>query len=250
MKKEFLLVGLIVAVALVTMGCGKNETTPKESIESNVNITENVNNAESTNITENTNEAPEEELRPDIKMANVWMNLPENINFYWRIDEKNTNNYSVTEEYKRGNNVMRGGESRKNGTRPSSEANWLDNRYYYYEYQGDYKWKSYVHYLDTGWKDYYFNGNYPSSPQTFCMGRPYDILDNYSDTHVTINIEGLGEVDTVVGTLVEFDGDEYTLYYSKDLGMNVKIENTVQAWYMTKYDANVSSEFPHPLPNI
>ncbi len=40
---------------------------------------------------------------------------------------------------------MIGGESRKDGTRLKSEADWLDNRYCYYDYRGNYKWKSYSH---------------------------------------------------------------------------------------------------------
>ncbi len=48
------------------------------------------------------------------------------------------------------------------------------------------------------------------------MGRPYNILDNYSDEHVTLSIEGLGEVDTVTGKITEYNGTEYTFYYAKE----------------------------------
>ena len=111
------------------------------------------------------------------------------------------------------------------------------------------KWDSYVHNLDTGWKEHYFHGNYPSSPQTFGMGRQYVIQDEYTDEHETINVEGLGDVDTVKGTLVDYNGTEYTVYFSKQLGFNIKVENTVQAWYLIKFDTSVSSSFPHELPN-
>ena len=62
----------------------------------------------------------------------------------------------------------------------------------------------------------------------------------------TINIEGVGAVDTVIGT----DDEGYTYYYSKDLGFNVKIENNVQTWYLTKFDTKVDSSFPHELPDM
>ena len=209
----------------------------------------NTNEEKNNEVNNNEETVKVDETDPRIKMANVWMSLPENVNMFWRIDEKNTNNGSVTQEYKRGFNEMGGGESRENGNRPKNEADWLDNYYFYNEYQGDYKWSSYVHFYDKGWDEYYFNGNYPASPQTFAMGRQYIIADEYTDEHEKFNIEGVGEIDAVKGTIIDLNGKEYTVYYSKDLGFNVKVENSVQAWYLTRFDTNVTSEFPHPLPD-
>ena len=42
---------------------------------------------------------------------------------------------------------------------------------------------------------------------------------------------------------------EYTIYYSDQLGFNVKVENEGQIWYLTKFDTNVTPEFPHALPD-
>lgn len=244
MKKVFLLVIVVIACILLTAcGGGNGGNIPNTD----------ANNGEANNAEITNNQEPVEDtskpLTLEEKAANVWMSLPENVDMYWKVEEKNRPNYSLYEEYKRGNNVMIGSEGWENGARPKSESYWLDNYYFYYEYKGDYKWDSYVHHLDTGWKEHYFHGNYPSSPQTFGMGRQYVIQEDYTDQHETIHIDGVGDVDTVIGTLVDYNGSEYTVYYSEQLGFNVKIENTVQAWYLTKYDTSVGSGFPHELPN-
>ncbi|MBR6253029.1 MAG: hypothetical protein IKR04_04230 [Clostridia bacterium] len=242
MKKLFLLAVVIIAcVCLTACGIGNGGKGGK------------VQNADVNNVeTENNQEPVEDTSKPltlEEKAAKVWMSLPENVDMYWKVEEKNAPNYSLYEEYKRGNDVMIGSEGWENGARPKSESYWLDNYYFYYKYKGDYKWDSYVHYLDTGWKEHYFHGNYPSSPQTFGMGRQYVIQEDYTDEHETIFVEGLGDVDTVKGTLVDYNGTEYTVYYSKQLGFNIKYENIAQAWYLTKFDTSVGASFPHELPN-
>ena len=187
-----------------------------------------------------------EELRPEIKIANTWMSMPENVDMYWRSDAKNEDDYEIFVENKRGYNAMKYGERVINGKHINASNNAIANEYYYYHYQGDYKWSSYVYFHNQGWDYWYFNGNYPSSPQIFCFGKPWNILDNYSDEHETVNIEGVGTVDTVKGV----DDEEYTYYYSKDLNMTVKIQNKVQVWYLTKFDINVTTGFPHALPDM
>ena len=37
---------------------------------------------------------------------------------------------------------------------------------------------------------------------------------------------------------------------SKNLNMNVKIENKAQIWTLTKFVANVTTGFPHELPDM
>ena len=243
--KKLLLLAITIIVCLCLTACGGQEE-PK----TNDNNAQNgeVNNQETSNYEEPAKEETEP-LTREVKSAKIWMSLPENVDMYWRVDEKNTSNYSIAVENKRGNNVMYGSEGWDYGVPPQSEANKLTNHYYYYEYKGDYKWDSYAHFYDKGWDTHYFKGNYPASPQTFCMGRQYVIQDNYTNEHVTINIEGLGDVDTVKGTMMDYGDKEYTVYYSEKLGFNVKVENTVQAWYLTKFDTNVGSSFPHALPN-
>ena len=238
--KRVLFLAITIMFCICLTACGdENGSTVQNEV---------VNNSETANYQENTEETSQP-LTREIKAANVWMSLPENVDMHWRMDDKNSTKGSICIENKRGNNVMIGSESWDNGSRPKSEANWLDNHYYYYEYKGDYKWDSYVHFYDKGWDEHYFNGNYPSSPQTFCMGRQYVIQDNFTDEHETIYIEGLGDVDTVKGTLVDYYDKEYTVYYSEKLGFIVKVENAVQVWYLTKFDTNVSSSFPHELPD-
>jgi hypothetical protein len=237
MKKKIILIMSILCLCLTA--CGKeNNNVANNTVENNnvETVTESVSNVDQT--------------RPDIKIANVWMKLPKNVDLHWRTDEKNSTNYSTTDEYKRDNNIFKYSESVENGVRITAENNAIKNEFYYYNYLGDYKWSSYVYFHNQGWDTWYFNGVYPASPQCYCMGRPYTILDNYSNTHETIHIDGVGDVDTVVGTLDEGNGREFTVYYSKDLGMNVKIENSVQSWYLTEFNTNVSPEFPHQLPDM
>ena len=186
------------------------------------------------------------ELRPEIKTANTWMSMPENVDMYWKSEAKSEDDYETFIENKRGNNVMRYGERVTNGKVINASNNGIANEYYYYHYQGDYTWSSYVYFHDQYWDYWYFVGNYPSSPQAFCFGKPWNILDNYSDEHETVNIEGVGAVDTVKGV----DDEGYTYYYSKDLNMNVKIENKAQTWSLTKFVANVTTGFPHELPDM
>lgn len=245
--KKLVLLAIVIVACVCLAACGGGNGGKVQNVD--------VNNGETGNLQEPANyqEPVEDTSKPltqEEKAAKVWMSLPENVDMHWKVEEKNRQNFSLYEEYKRGNNVMLGYEGWDYGVRPKSESYWLDNHYFYYEYKGNYKWDSYSHTLEKGWDDYYFHGNYPSSPQTFGMGRQYVILDDYTDEHETINVEGLGEVDTVKGTLVDYNGTEYTVYYSKQLGFNIKVENTVQAWYLTKFDTSVGSSFPHELPTM
>ena len=236
MKNRFLFITLIVALGIglfIMTGCGKEKEVIKKVDNGNI-------------IEEQQDLTLEETTDPNKIIANLWMKLPKNVDLVWETDEKNTNDGGLRKEYKRGNNIMYYPYSIENGVLIDGSNNAITNQYYYYHYQGDYKWTSYVHFFDKGWDNWYFNGNYPSSPQNYSFGRPWTILDNYSDDHATIEIEGLGEVDTVIGT----DEKGYTYYYSKDLGFNVKIENSVQSWTLTKYDTNVSSVFPYELPDM
>ena len=65
------------------------------------------------------------------------------------------------------------------------------------------------------------------------------------DEMKTIHVDGVGDVDTVTGE----NEEGHTYYYSKDLGFNLKIENQAQTWTLTKFEKNVSEEFPHTLPD-
>ena len=187
-----------------------------------------------------------EELRKEIKIANNWMSLPKNVNMVWKTEEKNTSNYQTFFSFKRDNNIMGYSESFENGQYITMDNDGISNEYYYYHYKGDYKWNSYCHFSTKGWDSWYFKGNYPDSPQNYCFGRPWNILDDYSGEHETVTIEGIGDVDTVSGV----DDEGYTYHYSKDLNMNVKIENKVQTWSLKKFDTNVSSSFPYSIPDM
>lgn len=234
-KKIFLIISLVAVlsaslVLLIVRGNKDESETTDEKGQTEAQVTQKTS----------------EELRPEIKIANTWMKMPENVDMYWRSDAKNEDDYELFEENKRGYNVMRYGERVINGKHINASNNGIANEYYYYHYQGDYKWSSYVYFRNQGWDYWYFNGNYPSSPQVFCFGKPWNILDNYSDEHETVNIDGVGEVVTVKGV----DDEGYTYYYSKDLNMNVKIENKAQVWYLTKFVTNVTTGFPHNLPDM
>lgn len=236
MKKKIFLIIFLVAVLSASLvlltGCGNKDesktTSEKDQTESQ--------EAQKTS----------EELRPDIKIANTWMSMPENVDMYWKSEAKSEDDYELIEENKRGYNVMKYGERVINGKHINASNNGIANEYYYYHYQGDYKWSSYVYFRNQGWDYWYFNGNYPSSPQVYCFGKPWNILDNYSDEHESVNIEGVGTVDTVKGV----DDEGYTYYYSKDLNMNVKIENNAQVWSLTKFNTNVIVGFLHDLPDM
>ncbi len=238
-KKLISLSIICLVMCFLLTGCGENNekqtTTKNDKTDTQTEQQEEQQTEQSTT----------EEIRPDIKIANTWMSMPENVDMYWKSDSIYEDDYELFTENKRGNDVMRYGERVTNGVHVDGSNGLFTNYYYYYKYQGDYKWPSYVYYYNQGWDYWYFTGNYPASPQVFCFGRPWNILDNYSDEHETITIEGVGEVDTVKGV----DDEGYTYYYSKDLNMNVKIENEVQVWSLIRFDANVTTGFPHPLPD-
>lgn len=236
MKKKIFLIVFLITVLLASLvlltGCGNKD-------ESKTTDEKNQQESQKTKKTS-------KELKPEIKIANAWMSMPENVDMYWKSDVKDEDDYELFEENKRGYNVMRSGERVINGKHINASNNGIANEYYYYHYQGDYKWSSYVYFHNQGWDYWYFNGNYPSSPQAFFFGKPWNILDNYSDEHESLNIEGVGAVDTVKGV----DDEGYTYYYSKDLNMNVKIENKAQTWSLTKFVTNVTAGFPHNLPDM
>ena len=204
------------------------------------------NNKNNQTTNNNIEQSKYDQSDPDIKKANVWLNLPKNVDMFWKSDIKGTADYMMTYQYKRGNSVMVDGESVENGAHITSENDGISNKYYYYHHVKDYDWNSYCYFETEGWDKWYMEGNYPASSQSYCFTKPLTILDNYSDNHVTLNIEGVGSVDTVTGT----DDDGYTYYYSKDLGLNVKIENSSQAWYLTRFDTNVLEQFPFTIPDI
>ena len=235
MKKKIIFITVIcLTMCFLLVGCGDNkENKEKAAIGENSGEESSISNSA-------------EDIRPEIRIANVWMKMPKNIDMVWKVDEKNTSNYQLLKMYKRDNNVMQYPESFENGVYITMDNDGITNSYYYYHFQGDYIWTSYCYFSNEGWDNWYYKGNYPSSPQSFCFGRPWNILDNYSDEHETVNIEGVGAVDTVKGT----DDEGYTYYYSKDLGFNVKIENNVQVWYLSKYDTSVTTGFPYALPDM
>ena len=238
MKRTTFILTLFVAILIIGLfvltGCKEKSTDSNNNVD---------NSSEDGVAIEQTSE---EKINPEIKIAKVWMKMPKNIDMVWKVDEKNTSNYQLLKMYKRDNNVMQYPESFENGVYITMDNDGITNSYYYYHFQGDYIWTSYCYFSNEGWDNWYYKGNYPSSPQSFCFGRPWNILDNYTDEHETINIEGVGAVDTVKGT----DDEGYTYYYSKDLGFNVKIENNVQVWYLSKYDTSVTTGFPYALPDM
>ena len=234
-----------ICMCLILVGCNDNKNN-------NGNITASAENKDEEQVEEqveeqeNTIQNTAEETDPKIKIANTWMKMPQNVDLVWRTDEEDEYNYSITQEYKRGNDILMYPISVNDGQYITGANGMITNEYYYYHYLGNYTWSSYVYYHNKGWDTWYFKGNYPPSTQSYSFGKVWNILDNYSDDHKTINIEGVGEVDTVKGV----DDSGYTYYYSKDLNMNVRIENNIQAWYLTKFDTNVSSDFPYALPDM
>ncbi|MBR6033514.1 MAG: hypothetical protein IKP28_02060 [Clostridia bacterium] len=238
--KLFSLIVICLFMCLILTGCGETNDNLAISDSNPTSPNDTTEQQDTSNISDN-----EKKMR---KMADTWMSMAKNVDLRWRREVKNSNEYAITDEYKRGNNGMLYWveELNEKGKLITPENDGLGNEYYYYHFLGDYKWKSYVYFSDGTWDRWYFNGNYPASPQIYCMGRPWNILDKYSNEHETIKIEGVGEVDTVKGV----DDEGYTYYYSKKLNMNVKIENNVQTWCLTKFDTKVSSSFPRALPNM
>lgn len=217
----------------------KAENKTKKDDEKNV--------AKNTTKEEAKTKNEKKEKTKDEKIADNWMSMPENINLVWKSEERsNPSNYEISQDYKRGNNIMHYVYRVDNGNTIRPGYNGIANEYYYYHHQGDYKWTSYVYYHDLNWDYWYFIGNYPASPQDFCLGRPWEILDKYSNEHETVEIEGVGKVDTVKGT----SDEGYTYYYSKVLNMNVKYENKAQIWSLQKFDTKPSTGYPHDLPDM
>ena len=231
---------ICVCMCFLLTGCGD---TKEKTITSEDTITD-VDSSAEEQVTSDTTEVVVDKRT---KITNTWMSQPKNVDYVWKRQETGSSDYAITEEYKRDNDLFSYVESVENGVVIAAKNNnTFTNEFYYYHYQGDKVWTSYVYFHDKYWDNWYFKGEFPPSPQNYCFGEPWDILDEYSDEHETLEIEGVGEIDTVKG--VNDKGETY--YYSKDLNMNVKIEIPAQSWTLIKYYANSTKALPHELPDM
>lgn len=234
MNKKYntiILIGILLFFIFILTGCNNNNIDTNIS---NININENVfvNNISDSKLVNN-----DEDINYIVK---AWLNLPINLNYNIR-KVFNDKNIVVGEYYKRGNDILEAIETRNDGIRPSIN-NRLENLHYYYKYLGNYSWKAYMYTIINGWEDYPFDGAYPtklSSNEALMLTK----LDNYTNEHIKIYVEGLGNIDTVIG----IDGDN-KYYYSDKYNINVKIEAKAYTWTLTKYDIN-ANHCPYDIPN-
>ena len=220
-KKLFLILFLIVilSISLVLFtGCGKSKVE-----ENNTDaIQNNVDNSQEDGQVETEDTTPKD---PNQVITDAWFKLPENLDYYLE-NEYSNGTTSIQHFHKRGKNILLE----------------LQGHYYFYKYKGDYIWTSNEYIEGKGWDNFYFNGNIVTVSGS-CEALMLTKLDEYTTEHEKFTVEGVGEVDTVIGK----DGDN-TYYYSKELDLNVKTVTTNITSVLTKYDKNVT-DYPHSIPD-
>ena len=221
MKKKLCLIILLVVILsiglIILTGCGATKVE-ENNIESTKNSVDDEQNNQSE-IEENTTKDPKQ------RIIDAWFKLPTNLDYF--ISKEFSDGSSSVQQYnKRGNDIMLN----------------LEGSYYFYKYTGDNIWTSYEYVDGKGWDTYYYNGCIITTPGS-CEGMMLKKLDNYTTEHEKFNIEGAGEVDTIIGK----DGDD-TYYYSKDLGINVKVVSKNTTLVVNKFDKNVN-DYPISIPD-
>ena len=92
--KKILIISLIalgmLAGLFILTGCN-NKTK-----DSNVEKLPVQNSAEYTNAEKSSVQNSAEETDPNKKIANNWMKLPKDVNMFWRVDVKNSSDYSIS----------------------------------------------------------------------------------------------------------------------------------------------------------
>ena len=235
-KKLFLIIFLIVilSISLVLLtGCGnskveKNDTNSNENNIDNNRKQDNQVEPEESQNNEVENEVETEQITtkdPKQEIIDAWFKLPTNLDYY------------VTKEFSDGTSSVQHYSKRENDIMLS-----LENNYYFYKYTDNNIWTSYEYTNGKGWDSYYYKGCIITTPGS-CEGMMLKKLDNYTAEHEKFNVEGVGEVDTVIGK----DGDDI-YYYSKDLDINVKVVTKNVTLIVNKFDKNVT-DYPNSIPD-
>ncbi len=129
--------------------------------------------------------------------------------------------------------------------------------------QGNYAWHYFKSKGDGKWDDYYTNGKeawrlYRENigdgntnpfllPAGMIKAEDTRYKDNATDQHETVNITGLGDLDTIILTGVESGGGG-KLWYSEKLHMYVKGESdNGNSWKIVSYDTTIS-DFGMEMP--
>ena len=237
-RKLIVFLAIILAVSLVILtGCGdskveKNDMNSTKASVDNEQEQNKEDEAEKNQSTKNEIEEEQVEVKEDTpkdpkqKIIDAWFKLPTNLDYSLQKDYSDGST-SIQKYSKRGNDFLLE----------------LEGDYYYYKYKDNNIWTSYEYGDKKGWDSYYYEGciiTTPGSSEQMMLKK----LDNYTTEHEKFNVEGVGEVDTVIGK----DGDD-TYYYSEDLGINVKITTKNITLIVTKFDKNVT-DYPHSIPSI
>ena len=235
-KKLFLIILLIVILSIslvILTGCGnsKVEENNTNAIEDNIDNNQEQNNQIETEESQNNeveNEVITEEITtkdPKQIIVDAWFNLPENVDY--NFEKSYSDGMTSIQNYsKRGSDFLLN----------------LQGHYYFYKYTGNNIWKSYEYIESKGWDNHYLQGCVIADSGS-SEGMMLKKLDNYTDEHEKFDIEGVGEVDTVIGK----DGDDI-YYYSKDLDINIKVITKNITLILTKFDKNVT-DYPIEPPN-
>ena len=237
-KKLVIYLVLILSVSLVMLtGCGdskveeKNNDSTKTSEDNKQEQSSKVEAKENQSAKNEVEEEKEDKVEeetpkdPKQKIVEAWFKLPTNLD------------YSIKKDYSDGSTSIQ-----KYNKRGKDFLLELEGQYYFYKYKDNNIWTSYEYGEGKGWDSYYYEGciiTTPGSSEQMMLKK----LDNYTTEHEKLNVEGVGEVDTVVGK----DGDD-TYYYSEDLGINVKVMTKNITIVVTKFDNNVT-DYPHSVPN-
>ena len=229
-KKLFLIIPLIVILSIslvILTGCGDSKVEEKNTNSANSDVDNKQNNQIKTEENQDDQVNTEKEIPSNAKKRTIdaWFNLPENLDYFMEssYSDGTTSSQHIS---KRGNNFLLN----------------LGGHYYFYKYTGDYIWTSFEYIDGKGWDTHYLKGCVISGSST-SEDRMFKKLDSYTTEHEKFNVEGVGEVDTVIGK----DGDDI-YYYSQDLDINVKVITTNITLIVTKFDKNVT-DFPHSIPD-
>ncbi len=235
-RKLIVFLAIILAVSLVILtGCGDSKVEKSDVNSTKVNVDNEQNQSNLIEVEENqvsqveteedTSAKEETPKDPKQKIIDAWFKLPTDLDYSLQKDYSDGST-SIQKYSKRGNDFLLE----------------LEGDYYYYKYKDNNIWTSYEYGEKNGWDSYYYEGciiTTPGSSEQMMLKK----LDNYTTEHEKFNVEGVGEVDTVIGK----DGDD-TYYYSEDLGINVKITTKNITLIVTKFDKNVT-DYPHSIPD-
>lgn len=174
--------------------------------------------------------------------------LPKNVKIVYETYVPFQNNGYVSEITKIGNDLLKMDVS----TTGKEMARANNYAWHFYKYKGDGKWDDYYTNGKEDWRLYRENiGDGNTNPMLLTNLIKDDdtrYKDKATDTHETLSISGLGDVDTVILDKLDQNG-KGKMWYCEKIHMYVKTdpENDGNRFTMTVYDTSVT-EFGMDVP--